>query len=76
MTAAELNKTYGRRWKIRDGIGGGWYAIRVGDLSQALRDRGLSLVVCSATLEGLARGLEDQTRLEARLCMPWHEPPP
>ncbi|WP_271220710.1 hypothetical protein [Streptosporangium carneum] len=66
VTLNELNAVYGRRWSISAALGGGWCAVRRGDLSQESVRRGLSLVRCGQTLEELARHLAAEKRVEER----------
>ncbi|MFI6888506.1 hypothetical protein [Streptosporangium canum] len=66
MTLAELRKLYGRVWRISEGIGSGWYAVRRNAISAQGREHGLSDARCGASLVELAHNLEDETRLESQ----------
>lgn len=66
MTLADLTTAYGRRWRISDAVGGGWYAVRIGGLSVVLEERGLVRVIWVETLCELAKRLEEQERLSRR----------
>lgn len=65
ISLRDLVSTYGHRWNVSAGSGGGFYAVRIGSLSQQAQDRGLSLVVCGETVTELSHRLKQQTQLEA-----------
>ncbi|MER5648537.1 hypothetical protein [Streptosporangium sp. NPDC002524] len=62
----DLMARHGRTWIIAEGSGGGCYAVRRVSLWAHGLERGLCNVRCGATVEELARNLEEETRLERR----------
>ncbi|MFJ2033899.1 hypothetical protein [Streptosporangium sp. NPDC087985] len=67
LSLGRLTAEYGRKWTVYDGIGGGYFAVRNGEVSEVAQSRGMETVVCGGTLAELARRLESQKNIEARL---------
>ncbi|GAA4206107.1 hypothetical protein GCM10022252_67720 [Streptosporangium oxazolinicum] len=61
----DLMARHGRTWIIAEGAGG-CYAVRRVSLRAHGLERGLCNVRCGATVEELARNLDEETRLEKR----------
>ncbi len=69
-TLSALESLHGERWIIRDGAGGGFYAVRRLNLGSDQLARGLSAVLCGLSVSELAKCLDEETRREERPARP------